>query len=65
MDLIVVESIVAYSGKGCKILFGHNALGGMKVKVKYGPFCLLTKRFQTDLETYNEIKRRLKNQSRS
>ncbi len=63
MDLNVVESVVDYSSKGCKILFGHNVLGGMKIKVKYGPFKILTKRFKTDIETYYEVKRRLKAQN--
>jgi len=60
MDQNVINSVFSHATKGRKILFGHSNNGRVKVKIKYGPLGLLTTRYATDHETFNEIKRRLK-----
>jgi len=60
MDQNVINSVMSHANKGRKILLGHNHIGRVKIKVKYGPLGLITTRYATDHDTYNEIKRRLR-----
>ncbi len=62
MNQKIVDSVMLHSSKGHQVLLGHHHGGKSKIKIKFGPFGLLTTRYDTDFETFEEIKNRLRNQ---
>ncbi|MCP5081156.1 MAG: hypothetical protein GY948_05615 [Alphaproteobacteria bacterium] len=55
MDEKLVKRIMEHFERGDKVLFGFDHFGAVRVKVKHGPFNLLTTHLQTDQETFNTI----------
>jgi len=60
LDQQTVDLVIRHAAKGHKVLLGHSHHGHYKIKVKYGPFGVMTARFSADLETFEEIKFRLR-----
>ena len=60
MDKEAVSSIVSKAESGAEILFGRGNLGEHKIKVRYGPMHLMTKRYQVDAETYEYVMAKLR-----
>ncbi|MEP3265705.1 MAG: hypothetical protein ABJN78_08110 [Hyphomicrobiales bacterium] len=56
MDLTVISEINRHRSSGAIISFRRNRLGVPKIKIKHGPFKFLTKRIETDNETFEQIK---------
>ncbi|NNF78067.1 MAG: hypothetical protein HKN05_08565 [Rhizobiales bacterium] len=56
MDKNLVRRVTEHFVRGDKVLFGFDHFGAVRVKIKHGPFKLLTKHLQTDQETFNAIK---------
>jgi len=51
---------MSHAVKGHQVLLARKHDGRHKIKVKYGPFGLITARYSTDRQTYDGIKARLK-----
>jgi len=60
MDQKTVQTVMSHAEKGRTVLLGFGNGGDVKVKVKYGPMGLITRRFATDHDTFEEIRRRLR-----
>lgn len=60
MDEETVKKIMSHFRKGHEILMSTDNFGNVKIKVKYGLFGLVSKRFSVDHETFAEIKKRMK-----
>ena len=56
VEMDSVEIILHHLQRGDEILFGRSHNGRSKIKIKYGPLRLLTKRVQVDEKTMGEIK---------
>lgn len=56
MDIDLIRKASYYKNNGANFYFRRNHFGSPKIKIKYGPFKLLTKRFETDIETFGKIK---------
>lgn len=56
MDLTVINEISRHKDSGAIISFRRNRLGVPKIKIKHGPFHVLTKRIETDVETFEQVK---------
>lgn len=61
MDTELVDRVITQARRGADILFGRTHSGTLKIKVKHGPFKLLTSRYNVDPLTYEGIKRQLYN----
>lgn len=57
MDLELFNKIEDYRCNGASIYFKRSHIGVPKIKIKHGPFGFFTKRFETDLETFDKIKK--------
>jgi hypothetical protein len=51
-----MEIIMHHLKKGDEVLFGRSHNGRAKIKIKFGPMRLLTKRIQVDETTMSQIK---------
>ena len=56
MNLSVITEISRHKDSGAIITFRRNRLGLPKIKIKYGPFHVLTRRIDTDIETFEQVK---------
>lgn len=59
MDERLIKNVLRHVDRGHKVLFGVDHLGGVHVKIKYGPFKAFTIRYETDQETFSAIKEQL------
>ena len=53
----IITELLRHKARGSEILFGRSHAGKSKIKVKYGPFGLFTKRYSLDHETFELAKR--------
>ena len=60
MDEDIVEAVISKARSGAEVLFGRGNYGELKIKVRYGPMRLMTKRYHVDFETWQEVRARLK-----
>ena len=56
MDIDLIRKASYYQKIGANFYFRRDHMGNPKIKIKYGPFKLLTKRFETDVETFGKVK---------
>ena len=64
MDQNIVNLAMIQVNKGRKVILGRSHYGHCKVKLKSGLFGMVTRKYSIDHDTYNEIKNRLKINSR-
>ena len=60
MDPNLVEEVLALARNGATVMFGRSASGRGKIKIRYGPMKLATKRYMPNDATFEEIKARLR-----
>ena len=56
MDIDLICKASYYQKTGANFYFRRDHMGNPKIKIKYGPYKLLTKRFETDVETFGKVK---------
>ncbi len=56
MDIDLIRKATYYKNAGANFYFRRDHMGSPKIKIKYGPFKLFTKRFETDMETFGRVK---------
>ena len=56
MDIDLIRKASYYQSIGANFYFRRDHMGNPKIKIKYGPFNLFTKRFETDADTFGRIK---------
>jgi len=56
MDINLIRKATYYKNTGAVFYFRRDHMGQPKIKIKYGPFKMLTKRFETDIETFGQVK---------
>lgn len=59
MDKRLIKNVLEHVHRGHKVLFGVDHLGIVHIRIKHGPFKLLTVRYRTDQATFAAIKQRL------
>lgn len=63
MDNELIKLVLKHARRGNDIFFGRSSAGGLKIKVKHGPFNVLTTRYKTNPTTFDAI-RHLMNERR-
>ena len=59
MNTQQLDQVLSDVKRGGKILFGRDQYGRSKVKIKYGPFNLFTRRYTLDAETSEALRTHL------
>ena len=65
MDKALIDRIVEMRRRGAVVRFVRGYGGQARVKVKYGPFHLLTRRYRPDEPTFEELKQRIRSNPHS
>jgi hypothetical protein len=60
MDNALVDRIIEMRRRGAAIWFARTANGRIKVKVKFGPFHMMTRRYHPDEATFEALKQRMR-----
>ena len=59
MNAELADEIIRRAKSGAEILFGQGVYGEFKIKIRHGPFKLLSRRYQVDFETFQFVKDQL------